>query len=132
MSFIIKKEIERMYQHCRGTLCSASNHKVWPPLHTAIWANIQLLSLKNSEISSILAIQVTRKGTEYKRVWAIRLICSILKIKIPLIYMVVLVIIDQHLKKSMHKISTAVCTSSSNSFIHPNFHSPVFSSLFQY
>jgi hypothetical protein len=105
---------------------------VGPLFHTAIWANIQLLSLKNSESSSILAIQVTRKETECKTARAISLIFLILEIKIPLIYMVVAVVIEQHLKKSVHKNSTAVCTSSSNSFIHPNFHCPVFGSLFQY
>lgn len=45
--------------------------------------------------------------------------------------MVEVVIIEQDLKKAVYKISTAVCTSSSNTLIHPNFHCTIFSSLLQ-
>jgi hypothetical protein len=44
---------------------------------------------------------------------------------------IVAVIIEEHLKKAVHKISTAICTSSSNTLIHPNFHGTIFSSFFQ-
>lgn len=51
---------------------------------------------------------------------------------IPLIHMVeVVVLIEQYLKEAINKISTAICTCSSNPLIHPNFYSTIFSSLFQ-
>lgn len=50
---------------------------------------------------------------------------------IPLNTMVLVGIIEQHLKKAVLKISTAICTCPSHSLVHPNLYGTIFSSLFQ-
>lgn len=46
--------------------------------------------------------------------------------------MVLVGIIDQHLKKAVQKISTAVGTRPSHTLVHPNLYRAIFSSLFQH
>lgn len=50
---------------------------------------------------------------------------------IPLNTMVLVGIIEQHLKKAVLKISTAICTCPSHSLVHPNLYGTIFGSLFQ-